>query len=129
MAESKQVLVIDDDPDFCSYVQIVLAANGYDVRLAASADEGLALMRAQPPSLVIVDLMMSYALDGWTVSREMRADARLRTIPVLVVSAVVNDRDNLLFPNNDYARMDAFLSKPVAPAALLEQVAALTGTG
>ena len=74
MADSKTILVIDDDLDFLDFVHIVLSANGYNVDTAPSAQEGLQKMRADPPDLVIVDVMMSYVLDGWSVSREMRFD-------------------------------------------------------
>jgi CheY-like chemotaxis protein len=126
MADQKQVLVIDDDPDFLSYVQIVLKANGYEVRTATNATEGLEMMRRDPPDLVIADVMMSYVLDGWTVSREMRGDPRLRGIPVLMVSAIVSDRDDGLFPRGENGQVDAFMSKPLDPAALLRRIAELT---
>jgi CheY-like chemotaxis protein len=126
MAESKRVLVIDDDPDFLNYVQIVLTANGYAVCTAENAVDGMELMRHNPPHLVIVDVMMSYVLDGWSVSREMRNDPRLRQIPVMMVSAIISREDDSLFPHNGDSRVDAFMSKPLAPAALLRRVAELT---
>ncbi len=126
MAGQCRVLVIDDDPDFNDFVQIVLSANGYQVDKATSAREGLDMMRQDPPDLVIVDLMMSYVLDGWNVSREMCADERLCRIPIVVVSAVVSDQDDLLFPDTGEARMDAFMSKPVGPSELLGCVSSLT---
>ena len=85
MAGQKYFLVIDDDPDFMYYVSIVLSANGYRVRTATSAGEGLEMMRQDLPDLVMLDVMISYALDGWNVSRQMQSDSRLRDIPVLIV--------------------------------------------
>ena len=55
MADPRQILIIDDDPDFLDYLEIILAANGYEVQKATGADQGLALMRACCPALVIVD--------------------------------------------------------------------------
>ncbi len=129
MADAKRVLVIDDDPDFCDFVRIVLSANGYLVRTAVSAGEGLELMRAERPDLVIVDVMMSYVLDGWTVSREMFYDPKLRDIPVMMVSAVVSSDEDDLLPTGENGRVDAFMSKPLDPAALLQKVADLTQAG
>ncbi len=129
MADAKRVLVIDDDPDFCDFVRIVLSANGYLVRTAVSAGEGLELMRAERPDLVIVDVMMSYVLDGWTVSREMFYDPKLRDIPVMMVSAVVSSDEDDLLPTGESGRVDAFMSKPLDPAALLQKVADLTQAG
>jgi two-component system, OmpR family, alkaline phosphatase synthesis response regulator PhoP len=128
MSDQKRVLVIDDDPDFLSFVQIILVANGYAVATASTANEGLEAMRRDPPDLVIADVMISYVLDGWMVTREMRSDPRLREIPLMMVSAIVSDKDDSLFPSLEDSRVDAFMSKPLAPSALLRRVAELTGS-
>ncbi len=126
MVEQKRILIIDDDPDFLDFVRIVLTSNGYEVRTASTSHEGLEMMRDQVPDLVIADVMMSYVLDGWTVTREMRADPRLRSVPILMVSAVVSDEDDSLFPNDENGRVDAFMSKPLEPTALLRHITQLT---
>lgn len=126
MAKQCQILVIDDDPDFLSYVKIVLSANDYIVRTASTAAEGLEMMRQNPPDLVILDLMMSYVLDGWSVSREMHLDPALRDIPVMFVSAIVSSEEDGLFPDIENCRVDRFMSKPIEPTALLRSVAELT---
>ena len=122
----KRILVIDDDPDFLDYVTIVLSTNGYVVHTACSASDGLRMMRVVCPHLVIADVMMSFVLDGWTISREMHADPDLCEIPVLMVSAIVSDKDDDLFPAGESGRVDAFMSKPLEPSALLECVSELT---
>jgi CheY-like chemotaxis protein len=125
VADPKRILVIDDDLDFLDFVQIVLSANGYDVETAPTAQEGLQKMRAHPPALVIADVMMSYVLDGWSVSREMRFDPNLCNIPVLMVSAIVSDKNDPLFPGREQYRVDGFMSKPLDPAGLLRCVSGL----
>ncbi|MFO7917537.1 MAG: response regulator [Anaerolineae bacterium] len=127
MCETKKILVIDDDPDFLDYVQIILAANDYSILTASNAEEGLALVRTEKPDLVIVDVMMSYTLDGWTVSREMRADPELEDVPVMMVSAVVSDQDEELFPQDRDMLIDDFVRKPLDPSELLRCVRELTG--
>ena len=112
------VLVIDDDPDFCEFVEIVLTAHGYRVRLASAAPEALACLREATPDVVIADVMLSYALDGWSVLREMRADEQLAHVPVLLVSAVVRGGEEQVFPEGD-ALWDRFLRKPISPDDLL----------
>jgi len=128
MSKGKHIVVIDDDPDFVTYVKIVLTANGYEVSTAGNADEGLALIRQSSPDLVVLDMMMSYVLDGLTVSGQMQFDPALRHVPVLMVSAVVSDEHDSLFARPEGARIDAFMTKPVSPAALLSRIAELTGT-
>lgn len=128
MVEQRKILIIDDDPDFLDYVSIVLSASGYRVYTAASAAEGLQMMRKEPPDLVVLDMMMSYVLDGWTVSRQMQSDLRLRDIPVLMVSAVVSSEDDELYASHESGRIDAFMSKPLQPSELVSSVARLIQT-
>jgi len=125
MAEDRLILVVDDDADFLEYVRIVLEANGYRVRTASGVDNALAQMRAQCPDLVIVDVMMSYVLDGWYMGRQMRSDPALCHVPIVMVSAVVSTEDDSLFPESSEVFHDAFLTKPLAPERLLTIVSDL----
>lgn len=122
MADQKRIVVIDDDPDFLDYVSIILSANGYDVCTAGNADSGWQMIRDDPPDLVIADVMMSYALDGWTIACRMHGDPALREIPIIMVSAVVSDDEDGLFPENERGHLAAFLCKPLEPRQLLRQV-------
>jgi DNA-binding response OmpR family regulator len=126
MSDQKRIIVIDDDPDFLDYVRIVLTANGYAVQTAHSTQEGLAQMRLSKPDLVIVDFMMSYVLDGVAVCLEMAGDAQLAGIPVLLVSAVVSERDDQLFTAEERKCVAGFMSKPVEPALLVARIEELT---
>jgi len=125
--EKKRILVIDDDPDFLDYISIVLSSNGYEVLTASNVEDGLAKMRTLLPNLVIADVMLSYSLEGWTISREMFSDPRLRKIPLLMVSAIVSKEDVGLFPSEEEGRVDAFLRKPIDPSTLLERISELLG--
>ncbi|MHB1356854.1 MAG: response regulator transcription factor [Anaerolineae bacterium] len=129
MSAHKRIMVIDDDQDFISYVHIVLEASGYNVDTALSVADGLRKMRENPPDLVITDVMLSRVLNGWTIYNEMRADSNLAHIPILMVSAVVSIQDGDLFPSLGNGQADAFMSKPIEPAALLKRVAELIQVG
>jgi len=85
----------------------------------------LASMQASAPDLVIADVMISYRLDGCTIARRMHADPRLERVPLLIVSAVANSKEDAPCPSGELASADAFMSKPVDPAPLLECVSAL----
>lgn len=119
MSDEKKILVIDDDPDFLDYVTIILTANDYEITTATTAEQGLNMVQREKPDLVIVDVMMSYSLDGWTVSRQMRADPDLADVPIMMVSAVVSDQDEELFPPDREALVDDFVRKPLDPSELL----------
>lgn len=120
----KRILVIDDDPDFLAYVSIVLASHGYDVATATDVSGGLDAARRLLPELVIADVMISYDLTGSHLCHDMRTDARLCHVPILMVSAILDDQDEPLY-SSATASADAFMTKPLDPARLLAQVAAM----
>lgn len=120
------VLIVDDDPDFVEMTRAVLEGAGYGVVSAASGNEALACMRRQHPSLVILDVMMEGLLDGLDASHAMRLDQNLQRIPIIMVSSIASSEYAGMFPTDEYLPVDTFLSKPVNPARLLEEVRRLT---
>ena len=122
MRASKRVVVIDDDPDFVEYTRIILQAASYDILTASNAADGLALARRTQPDLVITDVMMSYSLEGISVTRAIRDDPTMNHIPVLVITAIARTPTEDLFPPGAQPAPDGFMTKPVAPDALLAAV-------
>jgi len=125
MSSTGKILVIDDDPDFVEYTRIVLESQGYQVQTAATTELAMQMMRKDRPDLVLLDVMMSYVLDGLNVTRQMRDDPELRTVPVIMISAIVSREEAGIFPTDEYLSVDAFLTKPIDPSDLLKQVARL----
>ena len=117
------ILVVDDDADFCEITRTVLEGAGHQVQTAANGDQALSCMRAHPPDLVILDVMMSSVLDGLDLSDRMQADTHLKKIPVIMVSAIASSQYAGMFPTDAYVAVDAWMSKPVSPQALLARVA------
>ncbi len=120
------VLIVDDDPDFVEMTRTVLEAAGYRALSAASGNEALACMRREHPAVVILDVMMEGLLDGLDASRAMRLDQNLQRIPIIMVSSITSSEYAGMFPTDEYIPVDTFLSKPVNPARLLEEVQRLT---
>lgn len=125
MSSAGKILVVDDDPDFVEYTRIVLESQGYEVQTAATAEQALRMMRQDKPDVALLDVMMSYVLDGLNLTRQMRDDPELRNIPVIMISAIVSREEAGVFPTDEYLAVDAFMTKPVEPADLLQQIAAL----
>jgi CheY-like chemotaxis protein len=125
MSSAAKVLVVDDDPDFIEYTRIVLESHGYQVRTATSTETALKMMHLDRPDVVLLDVMMSYVLDGLHVTRQMHDDPQLMDVPVIMISAIVSRDEAGLFPTDEYLPVDAFMTKPVDPADLLRQVARL----
>ena len=120
-----KILVVDDDPDFVEWVKLVLADQGHEIVTAANGEQGLRMVGAHSPDLVILDVIMSTVLDGLRMSQEMRENVAFRRIPVLMVTSIANTDYAELFPTDDYVHIDDFLSKPIPPEVLRERVGTL----
>lgn len=117
------VLIVDDDPDYVEIVRTVLEGHGYHVESAANGSEALEKMRQRKPALVLLDVMMSYVLDGLNVSQEMREDPALKDVPIIMVSSIAGSPYAGMFPTDQYIPIDQWISKPVNPQELLRHVA------
>jgi CheY-like chemotaxis protein len=84
-------------------------------------------MRKDVPDVVLLDIMMSYILDGLDVSREMAEDPKLKDVPVIMVTSLTGVRGSGAFPTDEYVPADEWLSKPVDPDTLLQRVSQVVG--
>lgn len=117
-----KIMVVDDDPDFVEIMRITLMANDYEVITATNGQQALIKMRENKPDLVLLDVMMSYVLDGLDVNQEMANDPALKHIPVIMVSSLTNTQHADMFPTDMYTPIEHWISKPVQPEELLEKV-------
>jgi CheY-like chemotaxis protein len=117
-----KVLVVDDDPDFVRVTSKVLKTAGHEVVSAANGAQALKTMRQDAPDVVLLDIMMSYILDGLDVSREMADDPKLKDLPVIMVTSLTGVRGAQAFPTDEYIPVDQWLSKPVDPETLLARI-------
>jgi len=122
MEQRHRILLVDDDPLFVKATQLVLESSGYEVTTAKNADEALALMRAERPDLVVLDIMMDSILDGLYVSQVMFEDDELRKIPVVIVSSIASSQYASQFPTDRYLHAVDFLFKPVQPSDLVQSI-------
>jgi CheY-like chemotaxis protein len=122
-----KILVVDDDPDFVTVTTRVLETAGYEVVSAGNGAEALKSLRQNHPDVVLLDIMMSYILDGLDVSREMAEDPLLKGIPVIMVTSLTGVRGSSMFPTDEYIPVDQWLSKPVDPDTLLSRVSETLG--
>jgi CheY-like chemotaxis protein len=122
-----KVLVVDDDPDFVRVTSRVLERAGHEVVSAANGAKALQAMRQDTPDVVLLDIMMSYILDGLDVSREMAEDPVLKDVPVIMVTSLTGVKGSGIFPTDEYVPADEWLSKPVNPDTLLARIAKALG--
>jgi DNA-binding response OmpR family regulator len=117
------ILCADDDEDILSLVALRLRRAGYDVVQAHDGGEALELARSRRPAVAILDVMMP-RLTGHEVLAAIRADAELRELKVVLLSARVQEAD---VERGMEAGADAYLAKPFRAEDLLEQVKGLLG--
>ncbi|MCL5960109.1 MAG: response regulator [Chloroflexi bacterium] len=80
------VLIVDDDQDIVSMMEIILSGEGYRVRVAPTGKAGLDETRREMPSLILLDMKMP-VMDGWEFVRCLREEYAAKVPPVVIVSA------------------------------------------
>jgi PAS domain S-box-containing protein len=119
--ETGRVLVVDDHPDNVELIRAQLQRAGHAVSVASSGQAGLDLALADPPDLVLLDVMMP-GMDGYEVCHRLKAAEATRAVPVVFLTARHEPADKLRALE---AGGDDFLSKPVDRAELLGRVRSL----
>ena len=119
----KKVLLVDDDVDFCEATKLLLDSKGYQVVLAHDGKEGLNKASAEKPDLVILDVMMP-EMNGYDVCVVLKADAELKEIPVILLTAVDQHLFKTTYTNvmGCMTEADDYIAKPVGAEELVERV-------
>jgi two-component system, OmpR family, alkaline phosphatase synthesis response regulator PhoP len=118
-----RILVVDDDSDFVEITRTILEKEGYQVVTASSGQQALTVLRREPAKVVLLDIMMDTALDGLNVSHEIQSDPSLKGVRVIMVTSIMDTAHAGLFPTDEYVPIDAWITKPVQPQALLKTIA------
>jgi excisionase family DNA binding protein len=118
--EGPVVLIVDDDDKLREFVRVNLEMEGYTVREAASAREGLDALEEQSPDLVLLDVMMP-EMDGWEMLRQIHERHGMGAIPVIVFSGQVEEDAGEVVSRG----AQAFIGKPFSPQSLIERTKAL----
>lgn len=121
MRDPARILVVDDVADNVEILRMRLDSLGYEVVVATDGEEALATVAADPPDLVLLDIMMP-KVDGLEVVRRLKADTSLPFIPVVLVTAKATPKD--IIAGLD-AGGDDYLTKPVDHGALVARVRAM----
>jgi len=116
MQQGPLVLIVDDDERVREYVRVNLEMEGYAVREAGSANEGLGVLEEVSPDLILLDVMMP-EVDGWEMLRRVQERHGVGAIPVVMFSGKVNEQS----AEEATARgAQGFVGKPFDPQQLIE---------
>lgn len=120
----KRVLLAEDEPNIVESLTFLLERAGFDVAAEANGRTALDRALADPPAVMILDVMLPGA-DGFEVLRGLRADPRGKTVPVIMLTAKGQreDRETALG-----CGADLFITKPFSNAEVVAAVSRLTGS-
>ncbi len=116
-----RVLIVDDEDDILALLAYNFKREGFEVELARDGVEALETAARWQPDVIILDIMMPN-MDGIEVCRRIRRDARLRTTPILMLTARTEEEDQI---QGLEIGADMYVGKPVSVPVLLSQTRAL----
>ncbi len=116
-----RILIVEDEPSIAELIAINLSHAGYEVQKALQTDIALNMMRDELPSLLILDWMLP-GKSGVQFARELRANERTRSLPILMLTAKSEETDKVLGLDSG---ADDYVTKPFSPKELVARVKAL----
>jgi DNA-binding response OmpR family regulator len=119
---SQRILVVDDNVDTREMLHMYLTAEGYDVVMASTGGEGLYLIGAQRPDIIITDISLG-DIDGTDLIRTVRESPETSSLPIIAITALADVRKDDI----KLAGADRLVAKPMDPDQLLSEVRSLLG--
>ncbi len=113
-----RILLVDDEAQLVTMVQMRLEANGYEVVTASNGQEGLDKAKSENPDLIMMDVMMP-KMDGYKVCGLLKNDTRYSKIPIILFTARAQQDDKEL---GGEVGADAYITKPFEPPMLLAKI-------
>ncbi|NNG00466.1 MAG: response regulator [Desulfobacteraceae bacterium] len=129
-APKKRILIVDDEMDMRIFISTVFKTSGFEAMTAKNGDEGFKAAEKESPDLIILDIMMP-GEGGALMYKKLKSDSTLKSIPVIMVSAVGEETFNhYLTMLNTQADIpipapDAYIEKPPEANLVLETAMAL----
>lgn len=122
---AEKILVVDDDIETLRLVGLMLQRQGYQIVAASNGQQALQIAKAEKPDLVLLDVMMP-DMDGYEVTRRLRADAITSSVPIIMFTAKTQVDDKV---TGFEAGADDYLTKPTQPRELFAHVKAVLARG
>ena len=119
MQQRPRILVVEDNPINIQVVESFVERAGYEVLIAEDGATALAMVQSAAPDLILMDLQLP-GIDGFEVTRRLKADPATRTIPIIAVTAYAMVGDEA---RARAAGCDDYITKPINRLVLLEVIA------
>jgi two-component system, OmpR family, alkaline phosphatase synthesis response regulator PhoP len=123
MNMKKKILVVDDEPDYCTLVRRILEKAGFEVDVAYDGRECLQKVRANPPDAIVLDVVMPEA-DGHAVCKALKANRLYCHIPIIILTAETPPIISTRFSRDRmmYSDADDYLPKPASAEEITSSV-------
>ncbi len=118
---SATILVVEDEPGIQEVLKFNLGQHGHDVLVAPDAEEAFGMLRGALPDLILLDWMLP-GMSGIDFARRVRADHRLKGIPIIMLTARTEERDKVLGLD---IGADDYITKPFSPRELMARIKAV----
>jgi len=119
--DANRILVVDDEEDLLELVRYNLQKDGYRVECVGTGEDALKSARREPPELIVLDIMLP-SVDGLEVCRRLKADAKTRDVPIIMLTARSEEGDMI---SGLERGADDYIAKPFSPRVLGARVRAL----
>jgi DNA-binding response OmpR family regulator len=116
----KKILVVDDEVDLVETIRFPLESEGFTVLVSYNGEDALNQARTENPDLILLDIMLP-KLDGYKVCRLLKFDERYRNIPIIMLTARVQEKDKIIGLETG---ANEYITKPFDMDKLLEKVKA-----
>jgi CheY-like chemotaxis protein len=123
-----KILIVDDDPDIVTAVRLSLESVGHQVFDARSGAQGVEMIKAERPDLIVLDVMMETHTEGFQLALKLRNPdptsefAQYRDIPILMLTAIHSNTPLRFEPSVDDLPVELFVDKPINPDDLIAKV-------
>ena len=118
---SATILVVEDEPGIQEVLKFALTQHGHDVLQAEDGEAALSLLRGALPDLILLDWMLP-GLSGIEVARRIRSDARMKDVPIIMLTARADERDKV---QGLEMGADDYITKPFSPRELMARIKAV----
>ncbi len=132
MTATGKILVVDDDRDLVAALTLALSGRGFTVVAAHDAAAGQALAAAERPDLILLDVMMPSATEGFHFVWQMRRqdDPYFQEVPILIISAIHRQTELRFYPEasdgtykaGEFLPVQGFIDKPLDPEEMIARV-------
>lgn len=126
MQNKQKILLVDNDSDFVEINKSLLEKNGYEVVAAYNAKECREKIKSVNPDLIILDVMMDSAYDGFELATDIGYSEATKNVPIIMVTAFTKKKMKLPWKygkvDDNWLPVEMIIEKPVDPAKLLDEV-------